>query len=977
MLLSKCCFFFLTLFTSFNAFSQLPSSTINFLSYNSVVGPRYLLSFGRVTTGLTINASSVYLGNDRWTGSGLGLGTTSPAYKLHTKGDIFADGGWLRVSGNNGLYFEKHGGGFYMQDKTWIRTSHQKSFYHETGIMRTDGDFQVGSNGDRFLVDGSGHVRLSGNLKRRAHHTGHLEGSYNNIGENSTRTNPIYTIGSSYNPSDAALSNMYGVGYTHSNSSFINATDLGITPPSDWGFYVAANGSSKIFLGGNTGNGYFKGNVYSSGGLVSKSVTTIGGNLSLTGGGWGMDYHIDTDNNSTNAFTWYGNGAEQMKLTDDGKLGIGTAPLEKLDVEGNVRWGTVGSSGWGDGILTTASGWADGAYPTIGSAGSKGSLIMLHNPHIPFRTDNAANSDYVGRAGLRMAVNEGATDWWDMGLAGDFFHIFKRSSGEFLRVTGEGKVGIGTKTPAEMLDVNGNIAADNLYLNGGITTGGSLQVDAISVNGDITAAGTITSNSIHTTGPIDVSAGGLTLADQSGMLSFSPDAQNTAIRWSGTGESGRLSFNHGTASTREIMTLMPNGTVGIGTSTPSPSHNLHVAGTILADGMTVENSFTVNQLILSNAPNPDPQASQILARDTDGQIVYHELEDIRNPWGIRFIENAAGTDQNCLDFTDLQDLVLEVDVLDLHGNLLLGNNGYIDDRDAELTPEESIYAGPTPSSNDRDDWIKLSGRVEVSSSDADEGLVVFGKHATSSQYVNITQDGPYSVFANSRGKDDYFMRTSEDATANPLIEFRGEITSSGNITTTDYLSAVEWKEAHTRTTHLGDGIQWTGSDLAMDIDTEYLEFESGKLTVKTEAVSPWTQTDGDLTYGGGKIGVGTETPDHALTVNGLVHAKEVLIDLEVPGPDYVFEADYDLRSLEEIETYVKKEKHLPEVPPAAEMEANGVEVGEMNMLLLKKVEELTLHLIEQNKQLKAQNERVEAQNERIATLEAALANKKK
>jgi hypothetical protein len=102
---------------------------------------------------------------------------------------------------------------------------------------------------------------------------------------------------------------------------------------------------------------------------------------------------------------------------------------------------------------------------------------------------------------------------------------------------------------------------------------------------------------------------------------------------------------------------------------------------------------------------------------------------------------------------------------------------------------------------------------------------------------------------------------------------------------------------------------------------------------------------------GGNVGIGTTQTDAKLTVNGTVHTKEVKVDLSVPGPDYVFEPTYDLKPLAEIETYIKENKHLPEVPSAKEMEKNGVQLGEMNMLLLKKVEELTLHLIEQQKEI--------------------------
>ncbi|MEQ9263614.1 MAG: tail fiber protein [Balneolaceae bacterium] len=94
------------------------------------------------------------------------------------------------------------------------------------------------------------------------------------------------------------------------------------------------------------------------------------------------------------------------------------------------------------------------------------------------------------------------------------------------------------------------------------------------------------------------------------------------------------------------------------------------------------------------------------------------------------------------------------------------------------------------------------------------------------------------------------------------------------------------------------------------------------------------------------VGIGTSNPDQALTVKGKIHSEEIIVDLNVPGPDYVFEEDYDLPTLSEIEAFIKANKHLPEVPSAKEMEANGISLGEMNMLLLKKIEEMTLHQIE-------------------------------
>lgn len=121
------------------------------------------------------------------------------------------------------------------------------------------------------------------------------------------------------------------------------------------------------------------------------------------------------------------------------------------------------------------------------------------------------------------------------------------------------------------------------------------------------------------------------------------------------------------------------------------------------------------------------------------------------------------------------------------------------------------------------------------------------------------------------------------------------------------------------------------------------------------------------------IGIGTTNPDAKLTVKGKIHTEEVKVDLSVPGPDYVFEKDYRLMQISEIERYLQMNKHLPEVPSACEMAENGIELGEMNMVLLKKIEELTLYLIEEHKENERQKQLIENYSKR---LDAALANVK-
>ena len=121
----------------------------------------------------------------------------------------------------------------------------------------------------------------------------------------------------------------------------------------------------------------------------------------------------------------------------------------------------------------------------------------------------------------------------------------------------------------------------------------------------------------------------------------------------------------------------------------------------------------------------------------------------------------------------------------------------------------------------------------------------------------------------------------------------------------------------------------------------------------------------------GEVSIGTtkRQSGYKLLVDGKIKSEELKVEIvDGTGPDYVFEDDYPLASLDEIKAYISANKHLPEVPSAKEMEANGIELGEMNMLLLKKIEELTLLLLEERERtdqkiLELQKESIELRSE--------------
>ena len=147
-------------------------------------------------------------------------------------------------------------------------------------------------------------------------------------------------------------------------------------------------------------------------------------------------------------------------------------------------------------------------------------------------------------------------------------------------------------------------------------------------------------------------------------------------------------------------------------------------------------------------------------------------------------------------------------------------------------------------------------------------------------------------------------------------------------------------------TRLHDGISIDGSFLTPGTDTrtwwERAPFQD---------IQSWgNASQTHMVLKQGNVGIGTTTPDFKLTVNGKIKAEEIQVVVDVPA-DYVFEEDYSLMPLEEVEKFVTKNKHLPGMPDAQSLIANGWQVGEMNNKLLEKVEELTLYLIEMNKEL--------------------------
>jgi hypothetical protein len=211
-------------------------------------------------------------------------------------------------------------------------------------------------------------LEVNGWIGRSAHNNGGLCGSYNNVGENSQKTNPIYVIGSDYKPNENDLNDMYGIGYSHTNTSFINSDSGG-----GWGMYVAADGDARIFLNGGTGK---------------KSCSDVV--MPNLGSVYNRIYSIDSSAVKRSTFTqWRGAGSNYADHSivlysshrpPAGKRRIGHWTITVIGSNGTTSLYNNGGT-----IMFTSDSWANviGGVPWAWTYGSNGDIYHNNSSVMP------------------------------------------------------------------------------------------------------------------------------------------------------------------------------------------------------------------------------------------------------------------------------------------------------------------------------------------------------------------------------------------------------------------------------------------------------------------------------------------------------------------------------------------------------------------------------------------------------------------
>ena len=200
-------------------------------------------------------------------------------------------------------------------------------------------------------------------------------------------------------------------------------------------------------------------------------------------------------------------------------------------------------------------------------------------------------------------------------------------------------------------------------------------------------------------------------------------------------------------------------------------------------------------------------------------------------------------------------------------------------------------------------------------------------------------------------------------TPNAKLDIFGNAGETTNIIlAADYPNSYLWR---LKTIDRGNAI-----DLDFTVSNHADEQEQAlRLTASNSGRPEFQLYNNAIVSNNGNVGIGTANPTSKLTVVGNINSREVKVTVDA-GADFVFENNYNLPSLDTVDKYIKENKHLPEIASADEMKKDGINLSEMNIKLLQKIEELTLYTIEQQKNTQKLTKVIEALTKRLEVVES-------
>jgi hypothetical protein len=405
--------------------------------------------------------------------------------------------------------------------------------------------------------------------------------------------------------------------------------------------------------------------------------------------------------------------------------------------------------------------------------------------------------------------------------------------------------------------------------------------------------------------------------------------------WNTNGNTGSFSNFIGTTNnfpflfrtnSVERMRIQPNGFVGIGVA--NPLHRLDIFG-----NLRVRGNVYVDQNVY--------QQGQFASDSIDAGLI-----------------NASNMTANRIDVDSLKSYVYVMDSL----SKFVGTAKF----EHYLLAQQGLVVGQTtnaaipymPSSNTSLKFEVIGGDSKFGGNVLTEGESSFNglaRFASTGFKVGATESAVSFVQSVSSGAITITKPNFDIATNFTLLPNCSPETPSFVTSLQDGQEIFQVNSSNEVTRRIYTGL--LGNDGHIDVTGQEVSGQGNRLLLNYicgKDVVVGSPNNGGNLFANNKMAIGCNTMptgDEKLFVNGHIKAKEVVVS-QTGWPDFVFDENYNLPKLEETEKFIKENKHLPNVPDAKTIEEKGACVAEMQKIMMQKIEELTLHIIDLNKKIK-------------------------